>query len=83
MTVTLINLPTTCFQHRTFWLKRGHAEIGNAYVVILIQQQILRFQVTVTERKKIEIWGPQKDKFISYEEKQDSIYCTGEKKTAD
>jgi hypothetical protein len=40
--------PTAGLQHGTLYLEWGHAKISNTDVVPVIQQQVLRFEITVT-----------------------------------
>jgi hypothetical protein len=44
---TIQYLPTTGFQHGALHLQRRHAEVRYPDVVLIIQQQILRLQVSM------------------------------------
>lgn len=46
--MTTFDSPTARFQQAIADLQRGHAEICYPDVVLLIQEKILRFQVSVT-----------------------------------
>lgn len=46
--LTAVNSPAARFQQAIADLQRGHAEICYPDVVLLIQEKILRFQVSVT-----------------------------------
>lgn len=46
-----VNSPAAGFQHRSFHLQRRHAKVGDTYVVLLVQQQVFRFQVSMTEKQ--------------------------------
>lgn len=48
-----VGSPTTCFQQAISDLQGGHAEIRDPDVVLLIQQQILRLQVSVAEKVQV------------------------------
>ena len=39
-------------QHGTHGLEGSHTEVGDFYIVLVVQEQILRFQVTVAARKR-------------------------------
>jgi hypothetical protein len=41
---------TTRLKHRSIDLKRGHAKVCNLYIELIIKQQILRFQVAMTDQ---------------------------------
>lgn len=43
-------LPAAGFQQTVSDLKRGHAEVCDPDVVLLVQQQVLRLQISVAER---------------------------------
>lgn len=45
---TPVNSPAASFQQAVADLQRGHAEIRYPDVILLIQEKILRFQVSVT-----------------------------------
>lgn len=45
----IVRRAARCFQHRSGWLEWCHTEIGDFYIIFLVQQQILWFQITMTE----------------------------------
>lgn len=46
---------TTGFEPFIFRLKRRHPEIGNFQGKIIIQQQVLRFEITMTNPKRVKV----------------------------
>ncbi len=42
--------PTAGLQHGPHGLKGRHAEVGDLDVVLVVQQQVFRFEITMTER---------------------------------
>ena len=43
---------TTGFEHRPHGLEGGHAEVGHLDVVLVVQEEVLRFQVPMAEKNE-------------------------------
>ena len=42
-------------QHRPQRLQRGHPEVRNLYIVLVVQQQVLRLQVSVAAMENMKV----------------------------